>query len=73
MLMYLFLNSEVYLKYTLSEQKSGSINEVFLKYKQITFLFFSVLYFIYTSFFFEIHLKYTSTGLQGSEVQMKYT
>ena len=40
-LMYLSANSEVYLKYTSFQQKSRSINEVLLKYKQSIFLSFS--------------------------------
>ena len=50
-LMHLFSNSEIYLKYISFQKKSRSINEVPLKYKQSTFLFFSIfilhLYFFY--------------------------
>ena len=45
--MYFFSNSELYLKNTLFQQKSRSMNEVSLKYKQTTFLFF---FSFYTSF-----------------------
>ena len=37
-----FSNSEVYMKYTSFQQKSRSVNEVLLNYKQSTFSFFSV-------------------------------
>ena len=60
---YFFLNSEVYLKYTSFQKKSKSINEVLLKCKQITFLFYSV--FVLHLYFFlgsslKVYLKYTS-------------
>ena len=58
-------HSEVYMKYTLFQQKTRSINEVLLKYRQRTFVLF--LYLIYTSLS-EVHLKHTSVELQGSEV-----
>ena len=64
---YLCSKSKVYLKYTSFGQKSRSINEVLLKYKQHIFLFFLFLYFIYT-YFQQVYFKHTSVGLQGSEV-----
>ena len=38
--MYFFSKSEVHLKFTSFKQNSRSINEVLVKYEQITFLFF---------------------------------
>ena len=71
---YLFSNSEGYLKYTSFQQKSRSINEVLLKYKQSTFLFVSAFmlhlyfllgsslkaYFYWTSRIWSINEVYTS-------------
>ena len=55
-MMYFFSNSEVYLKYTSFHKKSRSINEVLLKYKQSTFLFFSV-FILHLYFFLGSSLK----------------
>ena len=54
-LMYLFLNSELYLKYTSFQQKSRSTNEVLLKYKKSTFSFFRWGTHLYMSVFPSVH------------------
>ena len=74
--MYFFSNSEVYLKYTSFHKKSRSINEVLLKYKQSTFLFFSV--FILHLYFFlgsslKVYFYWTSRSWSINEVYLKYT
>ena len=65
--MCLFSNSEVDLKYTSFQQKSRSINEVLLKYKQITFYFLSV-FIIHLYFFLGNSLKAYFIGLEVSEL-----
>ena len=76
--MYFFSNSEVYLKYTSFHKKSRSINEVLLKYKQSTFLFFSV--FILHLYFFlgsslKVYFYWTSKiwSINEVKVSLKYT
>ena len=53
-------------------KKSRSTIEVLLKYKQSTFLFYSV-FILHLYFFLGSSLKHSSIGLQGSEVYMRYT
>ena len=75
-LMYLCSNSEVYLKYTSFHKKSRSINEVLLKYKQSTSLFFSA-FILYLYFFlgssFKVYFYWTSRIWSINAVYLKYT
>ena len=75
-IMNLCAKSEVYLKYTSFQKKSRSINKVLLKYKQSTFLFFSV-FILHLYFFLGSSLKayfyWTSRIWSINEVYLKYT
>ena len=63
----IFFQAQKYTWSTSFQKIPRSINEVLLKYKQSTFLFYSV-FILHFYFFLEVHLKHTSIGLQGSEV-----